>query len=362
MLPSHRRKARRRRRPRAQAISGFSLNDSIFNVVKPIVDAENAALVNDPNFHAKLSAEVYYSNPVLTPTTNLNQPNQFFAATPYTILYTVSNISVKVNGSWVPYNQKAVIGQDLQLQTSCEGWFTGQGAISYKVSVVSPAILLQNPQLPNIQTVTFLQEVLPNFVNSQVTPQFAGFGTSSSAPVLASGAACSSLGVPPSAADQAPLIFFDPPVRTSPITVQNNPVTVKVTRIHRLELDGVDGLPSYSAVETPTLDLFAGFTHLHFELPSMTEGQTFLPTSGNEASTLVPLETGTLVVLGVMTYKDIPNTDNAFLTFSKNLDYGAGKQTLYTPKVLIKGVPSSAGPAYEITLEISAPPVMIGAQ
>jgi hypothetical protein len=347
---------------RAQAIPVFSLNDSMFNIVKPVVAAEDAALVNDPNFHATITADVYYSNPVLAPTTNLDQPNQLFASVPYTILYTVSNISVKVNGSWVPYDQTATIGQDLKLQASCEGWFTGRGALTYNVTVVSPAILLQNPQLPNIQLVVFLEQVLPNFVNSQVTPQFASFGTSSSVPVLASGDACSSLGVSASGPDQYPLIFFDLPAKTSPITGQDNPVTVKVTRIHRLELDGADGLPAYSAVETPTLDFFAGFTHLRFELPSMTEGQTFIPTSDNEASTQVPLESGTLVLLGVMTYKDIPNKDNAFLTFSRNLDYGAGKQTLYTPKVLLKGVASSGGPAYEITLEITAPPVSIGAQ
>jgi hypothetical protein len=102
----------------------------------------------------------------------------------------------------------------------------------------------------------------------------------------------------------------------------------------------------------------------------MSEGQTFLPTGDNVASTTVPLESGSLVLQAVMTYEHLPHQDMAFLTFSRNLDYGAGKQTLYTPKqILLRGFvanpasPSPApGSAYEITLEITAPPVLTGAQ
>jgi hypothetical protein len=47
----------------------------MFNIVKPVVAAENAALVNDPNFHATITADVYYEFPVLVPTTNHSCPN-----------------------------------------------------------------------------------------------------------------------------------------------------------------------------------------------------------------------------------------------------------------------------------------------
>ena len=99
----------------------------------------------------------------------------------------------------------------------------------------------------------------------------------------------------------------------------------------------------------------------------MTEGQTFVPTRNNVATTLVPVETGTLVVLGVMTYEGLTHQDMAFLTFSRNLDYGAGQQILDTPKpLLVRGLVVGSQPspgseaAYEITLEVTAPPVPIG--
>jgi hypothetical protein len=78
------------------------------------------------------------------------------------------------------------------------------------------------------------------------------------------------------------------------------------------------------------------------------------------------VESGTLVLLAVMTYEGLTHEDMAFLTFSRNLDYGSGTQTLDTPKqVLLRGLtagsPSTVpDAAYEITVEITAPPVSVG--
>jgi hypothetical protein len=310
-------------------------------------------------------------------TTNLFQPNQFFVGVPYSIIYSVKNISVQVDGAWIPYPGTAVIGQDLNLQASCDGWFTGRGALTYSV-VPSPAGYVGDTNFPNPQVGTFLQQVIPNFVNTTVKAKFAAYGTGQEGELVDSGAACRSLGTlqnvifiagQPSSQPQdvgSPFIFFDPPVISPPITTSQNTVTVKVTKIQRLHLEGANGQPAYETVENPILDFYAGFTHLHFGLPSMTEGQTFTPTSDNVATTLVPVESGTLVVLGVMTYEGLMHEDMAFLTFSRNLDYGAGTQTLDTPKqVLLRGLtagsPSTVpDAAYEITLEITAPPVSVG--
>jgi len=365
--------------PNAHAVLSNNLTGVLAGTIQSALDAENAALASDPNFHAVITATPVVSFPFMGQTTNFYQPNQFFADVPYSIRYNVTNISVQVGGSSIPYTQTAIIGQDLHLQATCQGWFTGRGALTYNV-VPSPASYVGDTNFPNPQVGTLLQQIIPNFVNSAVKAKFAAYGTGSEGALVDNGAACRSLGTPGPVifiADQAlisnqppdvvgsPYILFDPPV--PPITNQE-PVTVKLTRIHRLELDGVDGQPAYLPVETPILDFFAGFTHLHIKLPAMTEGQTFIPTSDNVASTIVPLESGTLVLQGVMTYEGLPHQDMAFLTFSRNLDYGAGKQTLYTPKqILARGFvadPSSPSPtpgsAYEITLEITAPPVQAG--
>jgi hypothetical protein len=365
--------------PNARVVLSNNLTGVLRDTIQPAIDAENAALLNDPNFHAVISVSLIVSPPFMGQTTNFDQPNQFFADVPYSIIYSVTNISVQVGGSWIPYPQTAIIGQDLNLQATCDGWFTGRGALTYSV-VPSPAAYFGDTNFPNPQVGILLQQIIPNFVNTVVKAKFAAYGTGPEGELVDSGAACRSLGTPQPIifiAHQAqdsiqpqdtgsPDILFDPP--PSPITIGQDTVTVKVTRIHRLELDGVDGQPAYSAVETPILDFFAGFTHLHIKLPAMIEGQTFIPTSDNVATTLVPVESGTLVLLGVMTYEGIPHEDMAFLTFSRNLDFGAGKQTLYTPKqILLRGIAATTAPvppgaAYEITVEITAPPVLIGAQ
>ena len=362
----------------ANAVLSNNLTSVLAGIIQSTLVAENAALAADPNFHAVITAGTAVSFPSMGQTTNFYQPNQFFADVPYTILYNVTNISVNVGGSWIPYAPTAIIGQDLHLQATCQGWFTGRGALTYNV-VPSPASYVGDANFPNPQVGTLLQQIIPNFVNTVVKAKFSTYGTGSQGALVESGAACRSLGTPGPViltADQArisnqppdvssPYILFDPPV--GPISIQE-PVTVKLTRIHRLELDDIDGQPAYLPVETPILDFFAGFTHLHIKLPAMSEGQTFIPTSDNIASTIVPLESGTLVLQGVMTYENLSHQDMAFLTFSRNLDYGAGKQTLYTPKqILVRGFvadPASPSPtpgsAYEITLEITAPPVQTG--
>jgi len=335
-----------------------ALTGALSDTIKPVIDAENFALLSGQNARGVISAI-----PAIGPgfagggqTANVDQPNQFFDNVPSSIVYTVSQISVNIQGTWVPVPGTAIVQQGLQIQAFCEGWFTGHGALTYNV-VAFPAAYVGGVNLSIPQLAVFVEETVPDFVNNVVTPKLASFGTGSEAGAVETGAACRTLSlqvqpnlpVPPN----VPAIIFDPPLRVPPGA--NQPVvTVTVTRIHRLELHGVDGLPAYKAVEDPILDFFAGFTHLRFELPAMTEGQTFIPTIDNVATTLVPLETGQLVLLGVMTYRDIANVDSAFLTFSGSS--GAGKQTLYTPKSVVLTHASKGGPGYEITIEVTMPP------
>jgi hypothetical protein len=352
-----------------------NLTTALTNIIQPAVSAENAALASDPNFHAVITPVAIPSFPYMGQTGSFDQPNQFFADVPYSFIYRVTNISVKVNGSFVPYPDTAIIGQDIDLRAICSGWFTGRGALTYSV-VTGQAGYVGNTNFPNPEVGALLQVIIPNFVNTVVNAKVASYPAGSQA--VESGAGCRSLGTfPPvvifvanqgqsgSQPSDSPAIIFDPPALVPPIVTNMNSVTVTVTRIRRLELHAFNGQPAYAAVETPTLDFFAGFTHLHIQLPAMSEGQSFVPTSDNVATTLVPLESGTLVLLGVMTYEDLTHEDSAFVTFSRNLDFGAGTQTLDTPKQVLRltmiGKPgTTSGPAYEITVEITAPPVQIG--
>jgi hypothetical protein len=359
----------------ARQVPVSALTTALMNIIQAAVAAENAALASDPNFHAVITPEPISSFPYMGQTGNFDQPNQFFADVPYSFLYRVTNVSVRVNGSFVPYPEVAIIGQDLDLRATCSGWFTGRGALTYSV-VTGQAGYVGDTNFPNPQVGVLLQQIIPNFVNTVVNGKVASYPAGSQA--VDSGAACRSLGTLPTVVifvanqgqsgsqppDSDPLaITFDPPGIVPPIATILNSVTVKVTGIRRLALHGLNGLPTYATVETPILDFFAGFTHLHIQLPAMSEGQSFVPTTDNVATTLVPIQSGTLVLLGVMTYEDLTHEDSAFVTFSRNLDFGAGAQTFDTPKqvltklaVISKPVTSS-GPAYEITVEVTAPPV-----
>ena len=366
--------------PNAHAVLSNNLTGVLAGAIQSALVAENAALATDPNFHAVITATPVVSLPFMGQTTDFYQPNQFFADVPYSILYKVTNISVQVGGSWNPYAPTAIIGQDLHLQATCQGWFTGRGALTYKV-VPSLASYFGDTNFPNPQVGTLLQQIIPNFVNTVVKAKFSAYGTGSDGALVDNGAACRSLGTPGPVifiSDQArisnqppdvgsPYILFDPPV--GPISSQE-PVTVKLTRIHRLELDGIDGQPAYLPVETPILDFFAGFTHLHIKLPAMTEGSNVF---SYQRQCSVYARAARVRHTGSAGRHDLgapPHQDMAFLTFSCNLDYGAGKQTLYTPKqILVRGFvadPASPSPtpgsAYEVTLEITAPPVQTGAQ
>jgi hypothetical protein len=294
---------------------------------------------------------------------SLYRPSQLLANVPYTILYKVTNISAFTGNAWVEWDgETAIIGQEVFVSAECNGWFTGRGTLTYFVGW-QQASYSGTTLFPNPQTGVLLQQIIPNFVNTSVTATFANYASGLEGELVSSGAACRTLGTPsnppPPSADPA-YILFDPAGNRPPVTTVQNSVTVKVTRIHRLELHGIDGLPIYETVENPVLVLWAGFTEIQFNnLPAMVEGDTFEPTTDNEATTLVPIETGTLVVLGIMSYgQDVAHVDPTFVSFSRNLDFGSGKQTLYTTKKLLSL--SNGLPAYEITLEITAPPVSTG--
>ena len=160
----------------AHSVLSNNLTGVLGDTIQPAIDAENAKLATDPNFRAVITATPIVSFPYMGQTTNLYQPNQFFADVPYSLLYTVTNISVHVNGSWVPYAPSAVIGQDVNLQATCQGWFTGQGTLTYAV-IPSPAwYRWEHEFFANPEVGTLLQQVIPSFVNTTVKAKFRVMG------------------------------------------------------------------------------------------------------------------------------------------------------------------------------------------
>jgi hypothetical protein len=337
------------------AVSGMLLT-----VINAQLAIENAALAKDPSHQAVISASIQAQTPYMSATDHTNQPNQFLADVPFTVTYHVSGIQVKILGQWVPYPFDRDITQAIDVEATCEGWFTGSGALTYNV-ITYPPVLVGDHSFAEDAVGSLLLGVIPAYVDSVIRDAL------KSAPVgsttVGSGIACRSLGLD-TRAQGFPFdsINYDPPGlhRIGGSVVQQ--IQVRVTKVKRLAVRDSDGVPVYGGVEVPQFDFYAGNSHVQIHLPGMVEGQTFTPTTGNTAETPVPDASGLLVLISNLSSgNDDVNADYAFQTFGVATAFGNGTHTFSIPKHWMQPVhPGSrptfgTAPGYEITVEVSTP-------
>ena len=159
-------------------------------------------------------------------------------------------------------------------------------------------------------------------------------------------------------------IFYDPPATTAfhPPTGQIG-LSVRVLKVTRLANGG-----HYEAQETPLLTLWAFYSALQLQLPTMIEGQTYAPATSTVVETPVPSANGELVLIASMTYSDLPGEDNVFAVFGHSSNFGSGTQNLVTPKKYPAPNPDPAASnkpiiatanGYQVTLQIVGPPTTL---
>ena len=346
--------------------------DGLTTLIQAGIDAavttENASLAKNSQVHATISASLQQQDPVMMYTTNADQPNQYYAEAAYIATYQVNNMSAKLPVvGWVTYPWSRTIVQYFEADTTCNGWATGNGSLVYTITS-SPAYLDNNLSVSEALLNSLLLETIPNYINGEIDSALQKIVSQTA--TLAPGTPCRSLGLSTKAQGFSDnFIDFDPPAVSRPFPippVPQNQITVTVTQVERLPLVGTGGAPIYNVVENPVIDFYVEETHLRLQLPQMTDGQIYVPTEENSATIPIPA-TSLLVLIADMTFQNPQTEATNFVTFGSGVDYGAGTRTIEIYKQWIepppmpgdKPAPASA-PGYQITFQITAPPVQGG--
>jgi hypothetical protein len=346
---------------KAQSLQVSDLTSVVQAVVTGTVDKENANLANNNSHRAFIQVSpIVPQTPFMTTTNYHNQPNEFIAEITYNLTYQVSQIQVNTFLGWISYPFTRTLTQQIDVFHGCEGWSTGSGVISS--TIFAGPLFLQGDSIAEEAINALLLDEIPQYVDSQINSALGAFATGSSN--LPNGAPCRSLGVSTIAAgNSADLVTYDPPVRQGPGSVPPPNITVRVTKVHRLQVLDSNNQPVYNPSEFPEIDIYAGFTHLLLDVPPMIQGQTVTLTTNNTLETPIPPNPELLVLIAnVSSGNDDVNADYAFRTFGATSGFGNGTEVMYTPKHWIqtgrqpgaKQV-SVTAPGYELTFEISTP-------
>jgi hypothetical protein len=237
---------------------------------------------------------------------------------------------------------------------SCKGWETGAGAITME-SQSDPPYLDSDPSFSEEFVNFFLNHALTAKVDSKIRAAMrdAGSGPSTSG----TGFNCNTLGVDHGMAGDMDdsILWAQVPVFNSLLAPQ---ITVRPIKIKRLPARDYYNAVLYDAMEAPFLEMYAGFSHSVFQLPSMVDGQeVFL--SGMPSMTIRrPATSSSLVVIASLNYLNKPVIDSNFRVFSSAVNFGIGTQTVVINKTFWK--PATPGtkpikflvPGYEITFQV----------
>jgi len=254
------------------------------------------------------------------------------------------------------YPFSRTISQSIDLQVSCEQWYTGNGTLTV-TAIAQPAYLEGDHSFLEDAVGFLLTSAIPDYVDNQIRQALHSFPsgiTSNTTPF-----ACSTLGLKPGA---DPSILFDAPARRVIIGLLTPQITVQVMQVRRLTTRDLNGNSVYYPVEYPNLELYAGNSSIHLDLPPMVEGQVFVPASNAVVQTPAPPDTGQLVLIGNITYDNNGIEDTGFIVFGKNSNFGNGTQTLTPPKTWSGPSPLKGGKpvwyrsgGYEVLLKINSP-------
>ena len=355
--------------PSATASGGLgqsSITATIKGVIDQKVNEENAALTYTKCINlsypftgqycfqahkAVISASLQGWPAFMSQTQYPDRPNQKIAVMYYNATYTVSDIE--------NYPFSRTITQSIEMDASCEQWYTGRGALTFTAHV-QPAYLEGDHSFVEDAVGALLNGAIPNYVDSKVRQALSSFpsgSTTNPTPFV-----CSSLGVAPGGT----AVVFDGAART--INTSFIPqISVRVVQVRRLSTRDLQGAVVYYPVETPNIELYAGFSYLHLNLPQMVEGQVYIPPSTAIVQTPVPPDTGQLVLIGNTRYNEAYIEDSQFAVFGKASNFGNGTQVLSIPKKWPGWNPVTNKPmwirsgGYEVTLQITVPtPVVFG--
>lgn len=286
-------------------------------------------------------------SPSRTQTQHTNRPNEWYIKVP-----TMIGINIDI-----PVVADRQIYYPLDLNISCDKWFTGSGTVK----------VVAQPGPPSVEGGSIIEDVvhIRDFIDSQVKSHLPAIAAVTQ---TIPNSQCVTLGASSSGVSDAfAFIAWDPPGRRLPITgtaALSPHLEVTFVKLKRLRARG-NGALLYNPTENIRLDLFA----------NMTQNQTQVLTMNEDDE--VPLNLRPIVVTPLLdTFVIVTNVnqeplgslqDSAFAAAQKSANYSPGTHTLQIPKhftippgPMNRKPTISTVPAYELTyiVKYSPPAVM----
>jgi hypothetical protein len=338
--------------------------DGLYDQIEQAI-AENNAAYGVASTGAVVTATKTRYAPTMWATQYTNRPNQNIVRISYYIDYEITSIY------WqgVPYPFSRTAGQSIDIDISCEGWYPwyqGKGELTLTSRVAAPVLDTDHSIIEDTIGGILWQNVLPQYVDSQITAKLKGFGKGTHSRGL--GIECNTLGRKSFAdspqLDQVLWDLLQPGFIVSTLRPQ---LSVRVLQVQRLAARDLFDNPLYYAVETPRLEVWVGYNNrITIDLPEMVEGQIFVPDASAVASMPVPPSNdqiqGRVVLIANMQH-GYSIEDTALLTFDKAASWGVGTPIVNTPKLWWYRSRFSRKPilmrsdGYEVTLQVSGGPI-----
>ena len=342
--------------------------DGVYDEIDQAV-AENNASYGVGSSGAVVTATKTRYSPWMYATQYTDRPNQSVVLISYYINYELTDIY------WhgFPYPFSRTAGQSIDIEISCEGWYPwyrGQGQLTLTSKVSRPVLDSDHSVLEDTLGGILWQQAIPDLVDSRITAKLGTFASGTHRRALGFG--CNTLGEESDSTSPAfDSVLWDlvkPKFNVPGFDL--NQISVRVAQVRRLTVHDLSNNIVYYPVENPQLELYVGYKHLIVNLPAMVEGQVFVPGATAVVSTPMPPTTaqysGNVVIIANMWQVPQNMEDSAFLVFDRAANFGVGTRIVNTPKIWSYINSRTHKPiivrskGYEVTLEITGPPILGG--
>lgn len=318
-------------------ISANILRNVARTAINKVLADTNASLKNQGGgIHVDLVGNVNFNQPYRTPSQNTNRPNQYYVKVPMSFTLNVS----------IPHTSDRQLIYPLDLNITCDRWFTGSGVVTY-TAVTGP---------PDIQGGNVLENLLQvrNLIDNTVKSYLPSIG----AQVQTFNNPCVTIGASPSNIEaQNSFIAWDAPVRrpTSGIGTVAPHLEITFVKLKRLAARG-NGQVLYAPVENVDLDAYANFGERQSHSLTFREGDEV----GLNLTPVIinaPLP-NILVVIASINQPGGSADDTSFWSAPSSANFSPGEHTLQIPKhYVIPGRPGIkptivATPGYELTYKV----------
>jgi hypothetical protein len=318
-------------------ISANILRNVARTAINKVLADTNASLKSQGGgYHVDLVGNVNFNQPYRTASQNTNRPNQYYVKVPMSFTLNVS----------IPHTSDRQLIYPLDLNITCDRWFTGKGVVTY-TAVTGPPDIQGGNVLENLAQVR-------NLIDNTVKSYLPSIG----AQVQTFNNPCVSIGASPSNIEaQNSFIAWDAPGRQVVGGTVGPHLEITFLKLKRLAARG-NGQLLYSSVENVELDAYANFDERQSHSLTFREGDEV---SLNLTPVIInaPLP-NILVLIASIKQPGGSADDTSFWSASSAANFSPGEHTLQIPKHYV--IPGGgvghlkptivATPGYELTYKV----------